>query len=166
LTVLGDDFFAAGSADDVRCFEEILLTAFEGNVKGRLTRPSDQLRVLSRVVRRAADGYDWDADQRHAELLIAGVGLLPDSRPLSHPGRKLASTELNTEPEPLEGQAATEFRALAARASFLASDRPDIEFAVKELCRGMSSPTNREAEALKRLARYLLGTPRLVMNFG
>ncbi len=30
----------------------------------------------------------------------------------------------------------------------------------------MSSPTSRDADALKHLARYLLGRPRLVMNFG
>ena len=53
-----------------------------------------------------------------------------------------------------------------ARANFLASDRPDIAFAVKELCRSMSSPALRDEEAFKRLARYLLGRPRLVWHFG
>ncbi len=55
--------------------------------------------------------------------------------------------------------------ARAARANFLASDRPDIAFAVKELCRGMSAPTARDPEALKRLARYLLGKPRVVFHY-
>ncbi len=155
MTVNGDDFFAAGSADHVKCFEETLLTAFEGKVKGRLARPGDELRVLNRVVRRTADGHEREADQRHAELLIAGVGLQPGSRPRPNSGRNVASKKLDAEPGPLEGQAASEFRALAARVNFLASDRPDISFAVKELCRGMSSPTSRDADALKRLARYL-----------
>ena len=55
---------------------------------------------------------------------------------------------------------------MAARANFLASDRPDTAFAVKELCRGMSAPTTRDSEALKRLSRYLLGQPRLIIHFG
>ena len=55
---------------------------------------------------------------------------------------------------------------MTARANFLASDRPDIAFAVQELCRAMSSPTTRDSDALKRLVRSLLGRPRLIMHFG
>ena len=55
---------------------------------------------------------------------------------------------------------------MTARANLLASDRPDIAFAVKELCRAMSSPTTRDSDALKRLARYLLGRPRVIMHLG
>ena len=51
------------------------------------------------------------------------------------------------------------------RASYLAQDRPDIQYAVKELARGMSSPTEADAQKLKRLGRYLLGKPRMVLNF-
>ena len=40
------------------------------------------------------------------------------------------------------------------RASYLAQDRPDIQFAVNELARGMSSPTEADALKLKRLGRY------------
>jgi hypothetical protein len=166
LTVHGDDFFATGEAADLDWFEKTLLKTFEGKVKGRLKFDGDELRILNRVVRRTGDGYEWEADQRHAELLIESAGLDKDSRPLSNPGRKLTGKELETEPEPLEGQEATDFRARAARANFLATDRPDIAFAVKELCRGMSAPTSRDADALKRLCRYLLGRPRLVLHFG
>jgi hypothetical protein len=123
------------------------------------------LRILNRVVRRTDAGYEWEADQRHAELLIAGAGLTQDSRPLSNPGRKLTAKELETEPELLDAEAASDFRARAARANFMASDRPDVAFAVKELCRGMSAPSTRDADALKRLSRYLLGRPRLVLHF-
>ena len=166
LTVRGDDFFATGRAEDREWFEKTLLGLFEGKVKGRLVKSGDELRLLNRVVRRTEDGYEWEADQRHAELLIAGLGLAPDSKPLTNPGRKLTAKELDAELVPLDGRAATEFRAMTARANFLASDRPDIAFAVKELCRAMSSPTTRDSDALKRLARYLLGRPRLIMHFG
>jgi hypothetical protein len=162
------DFFAAGSTDDVKWLEKDFATAFEGKVKGgRLTRPGDELRILNwnRLASCTADGYEWEADQRR-DGLMAGVGLLPDSRPLSNPGRKFTSKEFGAEPEPLEGQAVTEFRALAVRANFLASDRPGIAFAVKELCRGMSSPTNLDVEGLKHLARYLFGRAHFLVNFG
>ena len=36
---------------------------------------------------------------------------------------------------------ATKYRALAARANYLAADRTDIMYAVKEICRSMAAPT-------------------------
>ncbi len=53
-----------------------------------------------------------------------------------------------------------------SRANFLAQDRPDIAFAVKELCWNMSRPTSRDTDALKRLARCLLGKPHVTVHFG
>ncbi|CAE8604343.1 unnamed protein product [Polarella glacialis] len=135
LAVHGDDFFATGAPDDLDWFEKALLKTFEGKVKGRLTQADDELRILNRIVRRTDAGYEWEADQRHAEMLIKSAGLDHESRPLSAPGRKLTSKELEVEPELLGDWEATSFRAMAARANFLASDRPDTAFAVKELSR-------------------------------
>ena len=61
---------------------------------------------------------------------------------------------------------AREYRALAARSNYLAADRMDIQFAVKEMCRGMSAPTFGDRRKLKRLGRYLKGKPRLISEFG
>ena len=41
----------------------------------------------------------------------------------------------------LEEQKATAFRKVSARANYLAADRPDIMYSVKELCRHMAKPT-------------------------
>ena len=57
------------------------------------------------------------------------------------------------------------YRALVARANYISPDRPDIAFAVKELARSMSSPTQGDWDRLKRLARYLKGRPRVVSKF-
>ena len=40
----------------------------------------------------------------------------------------------------LLGAEATRFRAVAARANYLAGDRPGIQYAAKELCRRMAKP--------------------------
>jgi hypothetical protein len=166
LTVHGDDFFAEAAAAELDWFEAELMKKFEGKVKGRLRQEGDELRILNRVVRRTARGYEWEADQRHAELIIAGVGLAPDSKPLMAPGRRLTSKELSADDEEeLAAEEASKYRAIVARANFLAGDRPDIGYAVKELCRGMAKPTSRHASALKRLARYLVGRPRVVLHF-
>ena len=57
------------------------------------------------------------------------------------------------------------FRATAARANYLALDRPEVAFPAKELCRRMSAPRQRDRAALQRLCRYLLGAPRVVYHY-
>ena len=56
------------------------------------------------------------------------------------------------------------FRSVVARANYLAQDRPDIRFSVKELCRCMAKPTLRPWRALKKLCRYVRGRPVVVQR--
>ena len=44
-------------------------------------------------------------------------------------------------------------------------DRADLQFAAKEICRGMSKPTYGHWRRLKRLGRYLITCPRVVTKF-
>ena len=60
---------------------------------------------------------------------------------------------------------ATTFRALSARANYLAQDRPDISFSAKELCREFAAPNDQSLLKLKRLGRYLAGRKRLVYRY-
>ena len=57
------------------------------------------------------------------------------------------------------------YRALVARANYLAKDRADIGFATKELCRNMSKLGQSDWESLKRLGRYLLNKTRLIVRY-
>ena len=59
----------------------------------------------------------------------------------------------------------TDFRGQAARANYLSADRVDLHFAVKEVCRFMSAPTETSVDALKRMDLYLLGHQRLVFTY-
>ena len=59
----------------------------------------------------------------------------------------------------------TTFRALAARANYLAQDRAEIQFAVKELSRRMSKPRRVGMKQLIKFGRYLKGKPRVVNLF-
>ena len=54
---------------------------------------------------------------------------------------------------------------MAARANYLCTDRADIQYAVKECCRGMATPEVRHWNMLKRLARYLVGRPRMIWEY-
>ena len=55
--------------------------------------------------------------------------------------------------------------AVVARANYLAQDRPDIQFATKEICRSMAKPTASGMAKMKRLARYLLQHPQATIEY-
>ena len=60
---------------------------------------------------------------------------------------------------------ATMFRAISARANYLAQDRPDISVAAMELCGEFSRPTKQSYERLQRLRRYLVGHHRMAYKY-
>ena len=59
----------------------------------------------------------------------------------------------------------TVFRGLAARLNYLSLDRPDLQFSAKEIAKRMARPREEDWLKLKRVARYLVGAPRLVQKF-
>merc|ERR1712079_692240 len=86
-----------------------------------------------------------------------GMGLI-EPKELSSPGAK---EDYREDGKPLEGQDHTAYRAMAARANYLALDRPDLQFAAKEICRKMSGPTEDDWGRLKKLVRYIRGKMRI-----
>ena len=65
----------------------------------------------------------------------------------------------------LEKSEATLYRAVAARLNYLAPDRPDIAYSVKEAARAMSAPRESHMKRIKKLGKYLKGRPRLISVF-
>ena len=59
----------------------------------------------------------------------------------------------------------TRYRGIIARMNHLGQDRSDIQFAVKDLGKEMSSPTDTSWLKLKRLVRYLKGAPRARIRY-
>lgn len=95
----------------------------------------------------------------------SGPGVQEESV-LSAPGVKETVEEDAEEEENLEEEDVRTYRTCAARANYLAQDRPDISYASKECCRHMAGPSRKNMEALRRIARYLKGRPRLVYLYG
>ena len=74
----GDDFTALGARADLEWYEEGLRQVFEVVVKGRLGEAADcdkEVRVLNRIVRIDEQGVKYEADPRHAEMLVQSGGL-------------------------------------------------------------------------------------------
>ncbi len=217
LTVHGDDFTSTGREKDLRWLDAQMRAKFdiETNIMGPGPRHEKQVRILNRIITWSEDGILYEADQRHAELLIRALDVskavtTPGTRddagragpPSSttpprdfvssvmsvdtgrHGGRAMIledeymanilkvsgqaadGGEDDQEGSPLlSSSEASRYRALAARANYLALDRPDVQFAVKEIARRMAKPCEADWILLKRLARYLVGAPRAVLHF-
>ena len=97
--------------------------------------------------------------------MVEQLGIKGTSRAVTAPGTEEQKEEDKEEDHPLEEQKKTEYRGIAARMNYLSQDRPDIMFAVKELTRHMAQPTVASRSLLKRLGRYLLGFPRVALQF-
>ena len=128
----------------------------------------DEAKISNRVIRAFPEGWEYECDQRHIEIILEELQLV-GCKPLGTPGfeevLKRTPDEDAYGSEPLEPEIATRYRALTARASYMAQDLAELQFAIKESCRTMSAPTNDSWGKLKRLARYLSGRPRAVSKY-
>ena len=141
------------------------------------------MRVLGRVLTltEQGDGITLEPDPSHLEIVIDELGLAT-ANPVASPGarddttltakeiqerRLLASpvTDDDQEFPALTGPRFKQYQSLAARLNFYSLDRPDVQFAVKELMRRLGSPDERDWTNLKRVARYLLGAPRCLARY-
>ena len=57
------------------------------------------------------------------------------------------------------------YRGLAARTSYLAQDRVDIQYPAKEACRAMNDPGEEDVRRLEHVTRFLQGAGRLIMRY-
>lgn len=170
--VHGDDFVVSGKKEDRRWLRlemekkyGLIVEAF-----GPDKDECKEVRVLNMIFRWTKEGVQYEADPRHVEIMLkqlnigdckAVVTLGTKEEGMAKPG----DTEQSKFDDQLNETKTTAYRALVARANYLSPDRPDISFAVEGLARGMSRPLLGDWNRLKRLARYLKGKPRGVINF-
>ena len=124
-----------------------------------------EAKIINRIIRAVPTGWEYECDQRHAEIILEELDLTK-CKPVGTTGVE-DTLKRSTEDEahgaiPLSPAMATQYRGLTARANYMAQDRAEIQYAVKELCRTMSAPNNDSWSKLQRLAKYLAGRPRAV----
>ena len=164
--VHGDDFVTSGKRDDVKWLKRVLEKRFEVSTTIIGTREDEirEARILNRVIRVSESGWFYEADQRHAELIVKALNL-EGAKGVATPGEDEKPWKEDEDADALKGKDASSYRAITARANYLALDRPDLQFAVKEACRGMANPTRGDLRKLRRIGRYLISHSRSVSNF-
>ena len=126
----------------------------------RRSQDTEQNCVMGQTfIRIGRERIEYEADPRHAELIIHQVGLSNSSRSVSTPTEKSKpGVELTSL---LNSADHTLYRPATMRLCYLALDRPHLQFPSKELARWMQAPTVGHLEMLTRVARYLIGHGRL-----
>jgi hypothetical protein len=68
-------------------FKKEMSSKYEVKIEflGPYAGQSTEITVLNRVLRWTEAGVEYEPDQRHAELIVKGMGV-QDSRPLTTPG--------------------------------------------------------------------------------
>ena len=87
---------------------------------------------------------------------------LEKGKSVATPGVKEKGVTVDKALTPTES---TLYRSMAMRINYLAQDRPDMQYAGKELACGMSAPAEAHWQKLKRLGRYLIDKPRVVLRY-
>ena len=136
-----------GKRDDAKWFKEELQKIFQIKTQTMGLGPEEKRegRVLNRIVRISGDGWEYEAGQRHADLIIKGSNMT-EAQSAKTPGEETKKDQEDEDAEELNKNGGKEFRGLAARANYLSADRGDMQYAVKELCRGMAAPTRGECK--------------------
>ena len=161
-----DDFLCGGDLLHLHWFRKSLEAEFELTCDILGDGPNDKLQghFLGRRVTWTKGGIRYECDPKHAKILLSEWDML-NARAVSTPGVAAEKNIEEWEEKQLSQIDATRFRRAAARVNYMALDRLDLSFAAKELSRAMAGPTEGDVVRLKRVLRYLRGTPRIAFFY-
>ena len=95
------------------------------------------MRILNRTLRWTKNAIEYEADAKHAELVVEECEV--KSGKASRTSGAVEKDGVRDETAMTQTEA-SRFRGVAARNTYLAQDRADIQFAPKELSRRMAVP--------------------------
>jgi hypothetical protein len=161
VVVHGDDFVCSGGESDMLWLEGCLRKKYPLKMRGILGPGAGHIRegvILNRKVRYLESGrIEFEADDEHVPKMLQAAGL-DGCNTTTTPGTKEHPGEHE---ELLDSYAAGLYRSIVARGNYLAQDRLDIRYTVKELCRKMSKPSSWDWARAKKLCRYLAGHAKM-----
>lgn len=174
-------FVSTGRISDLLLVNELLAKTYK--ISSTRIGPGDlekTAHVLNRIVTWIdGQGITSVADERHVKVMVEKLDCGKNSK-LKVPMEKVKAEDDATKERELQKKKAdgklcketvedsskllspeqtTLYRAISARANYLCSDRADIAFTLKDVCRWMSEPRVDDMKLLERLTRYLMMYP-------
>ncbi|XP_071739987.1 uncharacterized mitochondrial protein AtMg00810-like [Rutidosis leptorrhynchoides] len=155
LLLYVDDIILVTSSDSLRTSLLALLgKEFAMKDLGKLNS------FLGISVSRTKEGL-FLTQQAYAKDIIARAGMLhcnPSATPVDTLGKQSATLGVPYSKPTL-------YRSLASALQYLTFTRPDISYAVQQICLHMHAPYTSHVHALKRIIRYLQGTLSMGLHF-
>ena len=128
VVVHGDDFTAVGSPEALDQYQVGMQKSFDCKLKGRLgTDPGDckEMRVLNRIVRINDKGLLYEADPRHAEIIIKAFHL-EHGKSIVTPGLK--SHDSDVDPDKMDSNAAEEIHRIISSLKARPRSTSNVQF--------------------------------------
>ena len=116
-------------------------------------------------MRWTAEGLEYAADVAHRRMIMEVEDLEEDSKAAPSLTLKEDNGKAELDEMDLVADEHRRFRSEGSTLNYLGQDRSDIQYAVKEICQGMSRPTEGGKAKINRVARYLVGAKRLVWKY-
>lgn len=151
--------------------DDIVITASSTELPRRLTASiNNEFRLkdmgslhyfLGIQVQRSSKGFFLHQHQYALDLLErAGMqSCRPCSTPIDTNGKLSA-----TSGTPLQPDDASSYRSIVGALQYLTMTRPDLQYAVQQACLHMHAPTTDHEALVKRILRYIRGTPTLGLH--
>ena len=165
----GDDLLVCELTSNL----EVLADEFKNNFFSKKAeivslKPGHQNDIHFLKRRISVDNFGWhvELEQRYVKSLLDAMAM-NHCKSVATPGSKGQESSRNVADlsEKLVPQEHREFRSGAGICQNMTEQRCDVAFSTKEIMREAAGPTTATKTKLKRIARYLKGRQRCVLNF-
>ena len=156
-----DDLMLFGAKKDVDAIVASLQKELLLRITGELVEGSEAT-FLGRKMRRTPTSVEMYMSATYVEGMLAEAGM-STCKPAPSPGTD-ALKKVSETAEALNPEEHKRYRKLVGQLLWMCNLRMDIMYAVKELSRGLASPTTDHWAKLKHLLRYLAGTKEYVQE--
>jgi len=104
----------------------------------------EEITILNRKLKWAIgdNKIEYEADPKHVKEVLRIMNLESSSKGRDAPCEReeIEKGEVEDMSAPLVPSEATKYRGVSALLNYLGQDRPDVQYAAKEICRSMSAP--------------------------
>ena len=141
LVVHGGDFTCSGTKKDLEKIKGKLREWYDIKDRGALGGEKDEIKevtILGRTVGWTAEGLEYEADAAHRRRIMEAESVEEDSKAAPSPAVKEDNGKAELDEMDFVADEHRRFRSEGATLNDLGQDRSDIQYALKEVCQGMS----------------------------
>eukprot|EP00974_Lingulodinium_polyedra_P107705 10425083-Lingulodinium_polyedra.AAC.1 len=130
----------------------------------RLQQPGDEGKMLAQCLTRTCDGYIVKTDGRQVKQLVRDLEL-EQAKAVPTPAVRYDAKIEKLQEQLLNDDAARQYKHCVGVLMWIALRRVDLQFATKEVAKGLATPTELDRVKLCRVVKYLRDRPESTLHF-